>query len=320
MSSINVILPSKPKIVSEKENTGIYEIENLYPGYGYTLGNALRRIILSSIPGAAITSVKIDGVQHEFSTIEGVKEDVITILLNLKKLRFKVSTDEAQVAHIKSSGVGEITAGDMVTPGQVEVVDKAAHIATVTSKSTKLSIELTIEKGIGYAPKEMIHREKMEIGAIALDATFTSVRRVNYEVENMRVGDRTDFNRLRLVIETDGVMTPHEVLETSIGIMINQLRAVVGFQEESSGIIESELGAGGAVAGESGSEALLKAKIEEVGLSTRTANALIRAGVKTMGGLVRKSKDDLLSFEGLGEKAIGEVEEFLEQKGLSLKS
>jgi DNA-directed RNA polymerase subunit alpha len=320
MSSTNVILPSKPKIVSEKENTGIYEIENLYPGYGYTLGNALRRIILSSIPGAAVTSVKIDGVDHEFSTLEGVKEDVITILLNLKKLRFRLATDEPQVAHIKSGGVGEVVAGDIEHPGQLEIVDKAAHIATVTSKSTKLNIELTIEKGIGYAPKEMIHREKMEIGAIALDATFTSVRRVNYEVENMRVGDRTDFNRLRLVIETDGVMTPHQVLETAISIMINQLRAIVGFQEESSPIIEGELGGGVSMTGEASAESLLKAKVEEAGLSTRTANALIRAGVKTLGGLVRKSKEDLLSFEGLGEKAISEVEEFLEERGLGLKS
>ena len=316
MPNINVILPSKPRIISENDNTGIYEIENLYPGYGYTLGNALRRIILSSIPGATITSVKIEGIEHEFSTIEGVKEDVIEIILNLKKLRFRLLTDEPQKVYLKASGQGNITASDISMPGQVEIVDKKAHIATITAKGVKLNIELTIERGIGYAPKEMIHREKMEIGSIALDATFTSVRRVNYEVENMRVGDRTDFNRLRLVIETDGIMTPHEILQTAISIMINQLRAIIGFQEESS-ISENEL-----AEEKIGSLDLsdnLKAKVEDVGLSTRTSNALIRAGIKTIGGLTRKSEAELLSFEGLGAKAIEEINGLLNGKGLNLK-
>src|SRR3989338_7360213 len=146
MSDHNILLPSKPRIVEDGDFKGVYEIDGLYPGYGYTLGNALRRIILSSIPGAAITSVKIDGVDHEFSTIDGVKEDVITILLNLKKLRFRLSTDEAQIATIKANSIGAVTAGNIVCPGQVEIVDPKAHIATVTGKETKLNIELTIEK------------------------------------------------------------------------------------------------------------------------------------------------------------------------------
>src|SRR3989344_194015 len=320
MPNINVILPSKPRILSEKDNTGIYEIENLYPGYGYTLGNSLRRIILSSLPGGAITSVKIDGASHEFSTMDGVKEDVITILINLKKIRFRMNTDEPQKATIRVSGINEITAGDIEVPGQVEVVNKKQHIAEITSKGTKFDAEITIEKGIGYAPKEVLHRDKVEIGAIALDATFTSIKRVNYEVENMRVGDRTDFNRLRIFIETDGVSSPREALENSIAIMINQLRAIVGFQEEALDRDEAtgkQEGAGGA--GADGKDAG-KMKVEELDLSARTANALTRGGIRTVGGLSRKSEEDLLAFEGLGAKALDEIRDALSKFGLSLKS
>src|SRR3989344_2648743 len=309
MPNTNLILPSKPRILSENKNTGVYEIENLYPGYGYTLGNSLRRIILSSLPGAAITSVNIEGVNHEFSTKEGVREDVITILLNLKKLRFSQISDEPQKASIRATSIGRVTAADIVVPGGVEVVDKKLHIAEITDKNTTLNIEMTIEKGIGYAPKELLHRDKVEIGAIALDATFTSVRRVNYEVENMRVGDRTDFNRLRISIETDGVLTPKQALEMSISIMINQLRAIVGFQEEP------QLEIGELEAGESGKSDSTKdtgkMKIEELELSSRTANALTRAGIRSVGGLARKSEEDLLALDGLGQKALDEIKDAL---------
>jgi|SRR3989344_3042037 len=319
MPNINVILPSKPRILSEKDNTGIYEIENLYPGYGYTLGNSLRRIILSSLPGGAITSVKIEGVQHEFSTIEGVKEDVITILLNIKKLRFRMHTDEPQIIKLKVSGPKKVTGADLDMPGQVEIVDRKLPIADITAKGVNLEIEMTVERGIGYAPKESLHREKIEIGAIALDATFTSVRRVNYEVENMRVGDRTDFNRLRINIETDGVMTPKEALESSINIMINQLRAIVGFQEEP----RLEIGDGFMDSTEietSENREAGKMKIEELNLSTRTTNALTRGGIRTVGGLSRKSEEDVLGLEGLGQRALDEIKDALAKINLSLKS
>ncbi|MEK7536083.1 MAG: DNA-directed RNA polymerase subunit alpha [Patescibacteria group bacterium] len=321
MPNINVILPSKPRIISEKDNTGVYEIENLYPGYGYTLGNSLRRIILSSLPGGAITSVKIDGVSHEFSTIEGIKEDVITMLLHLKKVRFRLTTDEPQKIYIKATGPKKLTSGDIETPGQVEVVDKKLHIADITAKGTKLDIEMTVEKGIGYAPKEVLHRDKVEIGAIALDATFTSVRKVNYEVENMRVGDRTDFNKLRINIETDGVMTPRGALEMSISIMINQLRAIIGFQEEprldadNSGLDDAD-----SASGNTKSEDVVKMKIEELDLSARATNALTRAGIRTVGGLSRKSHDDLLGVEGLGTKALDEIIDALAKHGLKIKA
>jgi DNA-directed RNA polymerase subunit alpha len=225
MSSDNkVMLPSKPKIIKEEGFLGVYEIDGLYPGYGHTLGNSLRRIILSSIPGAAITEVKINGVEHEFSSIEGVKEDVIAILLNLK-----------------AKGIKNVTAADIEVPGQVEILNGDLHIADLTQKSSELTIDMKVEKGLGYVPKEIIQKDRVDIGAIALDAIFTPIRRVNYEVENMRVGNRTDFNRVRLTIETDGTLTPKEALEYSIRVMIDQLKAIVGFEEKEEVTVEAEV-------------------------------------------------------------------------------
>src|SRR3989344_79231 len=207
MPNVNIILPSKPKVISEKDNTGVYEIENLYPGYGYTLGNSLRRIILSSLPGAAITSVKIDGVSHEFSTIDGVKEDVIMIILQLKKVRMKITGEGTQPLELKIKGPKEVSAADIKAPGQVEILNPEQHLMSLTGK-TEVRLEITVEQGLGYVPKEALQKERVEIGAIAVDAAFTPIRRVNYEVENMRVGNRTDFNRLRVTIETDGSLKP----------------------------------------------------------------------------------------------------------------
>ena len=232
MSQHSIVLPSKPRIISEQEFSGSYEIDSLYPGYGHTLGNSLRRIILSSLPGAAITSLKIAGVSHEFSTIDGIKEDVITILLNLKKVRIKMLTDEPQTITLKMKGVNEVRASDLKVPGQVSVLNPELVLAHMTDKNVSLDIEITVEKGLGYVSKEMIQKNRVDIGSITLDAIFTPIRRVNYEVENMRVGDRTDFNRLKIFIETDGTITPKESLEKAIEIMINQLKAIVGFKEE----------------------------------------------------------------------------------------
>ncbi|MBI2030053.1 DNA-directed RNA polymerase subunit alpha [Candidatus Kaiserbacteria bacterium] len=192
MSDYHIALPGKPRIVSESERSGIYEIDGLYPGYGFTLGNSLRRIVLSSLPGAAVTHVKIPGVAHEFSTIEGVKEDVVTILLNLRKIRFRLLTDEPQTIHLSVKGPKDVTAADLKLPGQVEILNPETPIATITSK-VNLDIEIRAERGLGYIPKEVHQKERVDIGTIALDAIFSPIRRVNYEVENMRVGDRTDF-------------------------------------------------------------------------------------------------------------------------------
>ena len=314
----DIVLPSKPKIVEEKGFSGIYEIDGLYPGYGHTLGNSLRRIILLSLTGAAITSVKIAGVNHEFSSINGVKEDVIYILLNLKNIRVKMLTAEPQTLNLKVKGVKNVTAGDIDAPGQVEILNKDLHLATITDKNAELSIEMRVERGLGYVPKEVLQKDRVEVGAIALDASFTPIRRVNYEVENMRIGDRTDFNRLRIFIETDGTITPKEALESAIKIMIAQLKAIVGFEEKEKkekAKIES------AKEPEEAKEVdveFLKTRIESIDLSTRTAKALANANIRTVGGLARKKEKDILEIEGLGDKGIREIKKALSNYGITL--
>ena len=314
-----ISLPSKPRIVSEDGPAGTYEIDGLYPGYGHTLGNSLRRIILSSLPGAAITGVKIEGASHEFSTLPGVVEDVVTILLNLKKVRISVATDEPQILRLEAKGEKNITAENFEVPGQATIHNPTQHIATLTEKSATLSMEVTVERGLGYVAKEVLHKDRVDIGLISLDAIFSPIRRVNYEVENMRVGDRTDFNRLRIMIETDGTLTPREALEKSIETMIHQLKAVVGFKEEEVPV-PVEL-----------SEAtpkkerivvdpeVLKTRIETLDMTARTANALANANIRTVGGLARKSEDDILSIEGLGQKGLLEIRKMLSAFGLTLR-
>lgn len=325
MADYTIHLPSKPRVISEEgaENnsvSGVFEIEGLYPGYGHTLGNSLRRIILSSLPGVAITLVKISGVQHEFSTIEGVKEDVVTILLNLKKIRMRMTVDEPQTLTLKVKGEQVVTAKDLDVPGQVEILTPDQPIATLTSKGASLEIELKCEKGLGFMPKEMIDKNRVEIGAIALDGIFTPIRRASYEVENMRVGDRTDFNKLRMFIETDGTIAPSVALSTAIETMINQLKAIVGFKETT---LEEEAPKSASPAAQSPRSEVdpevLKTRIESLELSARTANALNGANIRTVGGLARKKEKDLLEIEGLGSKGIQEIRKALGEFGITLK-
>ncbi|HEY9585925.1 MAG TPA: DNA-directed RNA polymerase subunit alpha [Candidatus Paceibacterota bacterium] len=324
MPDYNVALPSKPKPVREEGNMGVYEIEGLYPGYGHTLGNSLRRIILSSLPGAALTELKIAGVLHEFSTIEGVKEDVITIILNLKKVRFKMATDEPQTVTLSVKGAKKVTAGDITAGGQIEVLNPDQHICELTGKGASLDIEMKVEMGLGYLSKMAIQKEKVEVGTIALDAAFTPIRRVNYEVETMRIGDRTDYNRLKITIETDGTLTPRTALETAIEVMIHQLKAIIGFKEEELISIEpstvemseTEMPAQGDV--EVDTE-FLKTRIDSLDLSARTQNALAAANIRTVGGLVRKNESDLLGVDGLGEKGLQEIRRALSNFGVTLK-
>lgn len=225
---MSITLPTKPETISEDGFKGTYAIENLYPGYGHTLGNSLRRIMLSSIPGVAVTTVKIDGVPHEFSTIDGVSEDVVTILLNLKKCVFRLEgVDEAEIK-LTVSGDKAYTAADMVSPSEVKIVSKDAHILTATDKKAKFEVLITLRRGIGYVAKENMYEGKVPVGTIVLDSSFTPIRRASYEVENMRVGDRTDFNRIIFSIETDGTLEPSDVMEQSIEIMIEQLQAMTG--------------------------------------------------------------------------------------------
>ncbi|HRH25715.1 MAG TPA: DNA-directed RNA polymerase subunit alpha [Parcubacteria group bacterium] len=318
MADHTILLPSKPKIVSEEGLSGVYEIEGLYPGYGHTLGNSLRRIILSSLPGVAITSVKITGVSHEFSVIDGIKEDVITILLNLKKVRMRFSTDEAQTLTLKIKGDKEVTAADIVLPGQVEILNPDQHIATITDKSTTLEIEMRAEKGLGFIQKDVHQKERVDIGFIALDAIFTPIRRVSYEVENMRVGDRTDFNKLKLSIETDGTISSNEALTKSIEIMINQLKAIIGFKEEEVPMSSMPTAEHDGMKSDLDPE-ILKTRVESLDLSSRTQNALNNGNIRTLGGLARKKEKDLLEIEGLGSKGIQEIKKALAEFGITLK-
>lgn len=318
MLETSVTLPSKPRVVSEADFQGVYEIDGLYPGYGHTLGNSLRRIILASLPGATITQVKIDGVQHEFSTISGINEDVITILLNLKRVRFQLHGDEPMTVSLKKSGATEVTAADIVCPSQVEILNPQQHIAELTAKNSALNIEIKIERGLGYVPREIHQRDKVEIGTIALDAVFTPIRRANYEVENMRVGDRTDYNRLRIFIETDGTITPREAFEKSIEIMIHQLKAIIGFQDQTA--VETPVTSKSTAPVESTSvdTELLKTRIETLELSSRTLQALEAASIRTVGGLVRKKKNDILALDGIGPKGAEEIVALIHKMGLSL--
>jgi len=318
----HITLPSKPRIVSEEGDSGTYEIDALYPGYGHTLGNSLRRIILSSLPGASVTSVKIEGVPHEFATIEGVRESVMEMLLNLKRVHFMLHGDEPQTIKLSAKGPKAVTAADLGLPSQVEIKNPDQHLCDISGKAS-FELEATIERGLGYVPRELLTKDKVDIGTIALDATFTPIRRVNYEVENMRVGDRTDFNRLRILIETNGTIAPREALERSIEIMIHQLKAVIGFQEPSSAETEGNLSVDrpGAEGGEeaAGGQDAAKVKVEDMGLPTRVASALTDAGVKSAAGLARKSANSLKEIDGIGDKAVEEISEALAKHGLTLK-
>jgi DNA-directed RNA polymerase subunit alpha len=319
----HITLPSKPRVVSEEGMLGIYEIDSLYPGYGQTLGNSLRRIIFSSLPGAAITSVKIEDVSHEFATIEGIRESVMEVLLNLKRVHFTLHGDEAQTIRLSIKGPKQVTAADFQVPSQVVIANPDQHIADISGK-INFELEATIERGLGYVPREVLNKEKAEIGTIALDAAFTPIRRANYEVEDMRVGDRTDFNRLRVIIETNGTITPREALERSIEIMIHQLKAVVGFQEEAempsakishSSSSDSDMSESDSSAGKDAA----KMKLEDLELSSRTTTALSDAGIRSVAGLTRKTAASLKELDGVGDKAITEITEALERLGLSLK-
>ena len=321
----SIVSPSKPKIIKEIDNKGSYEIGGLYPGYGHTLGNSLRRIILSSLPGAAITSIKIAGIPHEFSTIKGIKEDVISMILNLKKIKFSIIAGEEIVLTLKKKGVGAVTARDIDVAGQVEVLTPDQHIATITESDAVLQMEITLSNGIGYVSKEVLQKERVPVESIALDAAFSPIVNVSYDVDQMRVGDRTDFNRLIINIETDGSVTPKAALEKSIEIMIYQLKAIIDFQdieivkeevesktEESKDDDENKLD-------KDVLDDVLKTRIESLEISQRTINALIEANIRTIGGLIRKKEKDLLDVDGMGKKGLDELKELLAIFDLTIK-
>lgn len=316
-----ISLPSQPKVILEEGNRAVFEIEGLYPGYGQTVGNSLRRVLLSSLPGAAITAVKIEGVGHEFSTIEGITEDVVEIILNLKQVRLKLHDQGPHTITLSVKGEKEVTGKDFHTPSQVEVVNKDLHIATITSKKTTFAIEAVVEAGRGFVPVEARSKEKVEVGVIALDASFSPVRHVNYEVENMRLGDRTDYNKVRLHIETDGTIAPREAFSEASGVLVQQFDALTkGFgANEKEGMDKFEPKEATDTGEEEDGEDISKVKLDDLKLSSRTLNALREAGIKTVGGLARKKEETLREIEGMGEKGMQEVKKALGNFGITLK-
>lgn len=327
----DIVLPKKLNVVQEEGPKGVYEIEGLYPGYGHTLGNSLRRIILSSLPGVSIISVKIKGADHEFATLNGVKEDVLTILLNLKKVRFALHTEGESTVTLSVKGPGTVTAKDFDTTGNIEVMNPDQYIAEITAKTGSLEIELTIAKGIGFVSKEDFATGKPSVGTILVDAIFSPIRKVNYEVENMRVGDRTDYNLLRINLETDGSISAKEALEGSLKIMIDQFRSILDMkmteeivtptqvtENAGEGIVRVEPALEEEIDEEERVE-LLKTRIDTLDFSSRTEKALNDASIRTLGGLVQKTSADLLELDGFGQKSLEEVEETLNTFKLSLK-
>lgn len=223
--------PTEVRFTSTGDNAGKIEVLGCYPGYGATLGNALRRVLLSSLEGSAIHSVKIKGVSHEFSTIEGIMEDVVQIILNLKQIRFKTHTDENIIVTLKKKGEGTVTAGDIKTNADIEVVNTDLVIATITDKKVELEMEIEVDRGLGYVPVENRERDEKQIGVIAIDSVYSPVKRVNYEVENMRVGKRTDYDKVTLDVITDGSITPEEAFQKATTILVDQFSALISKAE-----------------------------------------------------------------------------------------
>jgi len=320
-----------PRITSEsvEQNRGTFTIEPLDRGFGYTFGNSLRRVLLSSLAGAAVTSVRIEGVAHEFSTITGVKEDVTDIVLNLKGIVCRMHSDASEVeAPLVVTGPGEITAKDIDLPAGIEILNPEVHIATL-EKKTKLELYMTIGRGRGYRPAEENKSADQPIGVIPIDSIFSPVRRVAYAVEGARVGQKTDFDKLTLDIETDGSIDPQAALREAAELLISQLaiftdadriqelRAVPGGQLDGHGLaVGGGGGAGGAQALQGEEWSIL---IEELELGVRSYNCLKRAGIQTVGDLISKSEAELNAIPNFGKKSIDEVIETLHSRGLDLR-
>jgi DNA-directed RNA polymerase subunit alpha len=317
-----------PQISAEKveDNRGTFTIEPLDRGFGYTFGNSLRRVLLSSLAGAAVTSVRIEGVAHEFSTIKGVKEDVTDIVLNLKGIVCRMHSDATEVeAPLVVTGPGDITAKDIDLPAGVEILNPDAHIATL-EKKTKLELYLTIGRGRGYKPAEDNKSPDQPIGVIPIDSIFSPVRRVAYAVDPARVGQRTDFDKLTLDIETDGSLEPQAALREAAEILISHLAIFTDEDriEELRGAMPGALDAGVQPAGAPGVAArpasgMDEILIEELELGVRSYNCLKRAGIQTVGDLVSKSEGELAAIPNFGKKSIDEVVETLNARGLGLR-
>ncbi len=307
----------KPKIElveqPDEQFHGRFVIEPLERGYGTTLGNALRRILLSSLPGAAVTSVKIDGVLHEFSSIPGVVEDTTEIILNLKNLILKVHSDESQVLILEKEGEGPVKAGEIQAGSDVEIINPDLHIATLSGDS-RLYMEINADTGRGYVKAERNKQEEQPIGIIPVDSIFSPIRRVNFQVEDTRVGQITDFDRLTLEIFTDGSVNPEEAVSVAAKIMQEHLDLFVNLTEKASDVevmVEKE---------DEDKEKIMEMTIDELDLSVRSYNCLKRAGINTIHELTQKTPDDMMKVRNLGKKSLEEVKHKLSELGLSLKN
>ena len=300
-----ISLPSEIKIKdkSKDDKKASFQVESLYPGYGTTIGNSLRRVLLSSLEGAAITQVKIEDVQHEFSTIDGVKEDVINIILNLKQLNFKVFADEPQKATLAVSGEKNVTADDFDFPTQVEVVNGDAHIATLTSSDAELEMEVTIEKGVGFVSAEEMKDGKEQVGQITIDAIFSPVKAVNFDVENMRVGERTDFDRLTVEIETDGSISPKEAFAGACDTLVEHFSFLNNNLESQEEGADSKDGEKESDKIQEEDEKDVKGKdIESLNLTSRVKNILESEGL-TIEDIKEMKESDLKDIDGIGPKS-----------------
>ncbi len=309
-----MLITQRPTIEEDQvaDNRSKFVVEPLEPGFGYTLGNTMRRTLLSRIPGAAITSVRIDGVQHEFSTIDGVVEDVVDFILNLKQVVLRIDSDESQTLYLSAKGAGEVTASDLKAPAGVEVVNGDLHLATLSS-SGKLEVELTAERGVGYRSAER-NKKSDTIGVIPIDSIFSPVRKVAYRVESTQVGQRTDFDKLILDVETDGSITPAEGISSAGGTLRN-LFELLAEMDEYDALVPDEL----VQQSEDGKEHL-DLPIEALDLSERPRNCLRRAQVQTVGELIEKTEEDLLNITNFGQKSLEEVVAKLDELGFSLKN
>ena len=303
----------KPKIECLKlDNDNMYAkfvCEPLERGYGVTIGNSLRRILLSSLPGAAITSIKVDGVQHEFTTIPGIIEDVVEIILNLKSVRLKITDNEEKALRIDVDKEGEVTTADIVTDGTVEVLNPEQHICTIT-EGGKLHMELTANRGRGYNPSNKNKKDNQPLGVIAIDSIYTPVKKVNFFVENTRVGQVTDYDKLTIELWTDGSLLPHEALSLAAKVMNEHLALFIDLSEATKNteiMIEKE---------ESKKEKVLEMTIEELDLSVRSYNCLKRAGIANVEDLTNKTEDDMMKVRNLGRKSLEEVTNKLHSLGL----
>ena len=306
----------KPKIetveISEDAKYGKFVVEPLERGYGNTLGNSLRRILLSSLPGAAVTSIQIDGVLHEFSTVEGVVEDVASIILNVKKLALKIYSDEEKVIEIDVKGDGSVTAADITHDSDVEILNPELYIATI-GKNGHFRMRMYAGRGRGYTPADQNKREDLPIGVIPIDSIYTPVSRVNFQVENTRVGQNSDYDKLSLDVWTDGSIGPKEAISLGAKILTEHLNIFVGMTNEAQTaeiMVEKE---------EDQKEKVLEMTIEELDLSVRSYNCLKRAGINTVLELANKSEDDMMKVRNLGRKSLEEVKHKLEELGLGLR-